>query len=81
MDDNQHQIKTCEAILSQLVGIVSVKINSSINPNTTQITKATEYQSAIGGITIEGLAELTDSFISDVRSLVHAHKSAQENAL
>jgi len=58
MDDNQHQIKTCEAILSQLVVIVSGKINSSINPNTTQITKATEYQSTIGRITITGLPDL-----------------------
>ena len=72
----QYQIDTCDALLSQLTEIVSIKFNSNIHPYTTQIVKSEPLK--IGGLEIDGVADATDEYIANIKRLIALHKRNQE---
>ena len=75
----QYQIDTCDALLSQLTDLASIKFNSNIHPHTTQIMSGNP--TTIGGLVIEGVADATDEYIKQIRSLIAHHKRVQQQIL
>jgi hypothetical protein len=61
-----------QELATQFANIVSIKFNSYIHPFTIQITKSLtdENEASIGGMELEGLAELTDAYCKNVESLL-----------
>lgn len=74
-------IQNANNVISYLTATSSVKFNSKLHSITTQLVKSNDFEAMIGSVELEGLAELTDEFIGNIKSMLNQYIRNQEQLL